>query len=189
MIALLLALLLTPHLVIVDTGYSGTDPTIAVHAVRGDGSDEHGHGTRMADAARNACPDCRITVLDVTTDGLAAHNQIAAALELAVTLHADAVAVPFAYPERPYDTTVERIAAVAAVLPVSAAAGNSATTVPHWPAAVDGVAAVGSGRPLSNTGPWVDVVHPATSTSEASVLHAVEVAQTAPPRHYVRPRS
>lgn len=170
-----------PHLVIVDTGYAGRDDSIEVVVTEwGDGADPQGHGTLMADWARRACRVCRITVLDVTGATPTRASALAGATTLAVELGADVIALPHAGRTVWPDALVDEVAAAAAVVPVAAAAGNGDTREPHWPAVIDGVIAVGSDYP-SNHGPWVDVVLPVSSTSKASVLHAVRLLTAPPP--------
>jgi hypothetical protein len=147
----------------------------------GDGrTDPHGHGTNTAltvaaaaDDGRGStgsCPRCRILPIRVLdAQGVGTSTAVAQGIRLAVEMGAHVINVSaggtrsggsFAYE----DAVVAE--AAAARVPILASAGNEGTSVPQYPAAMDGVIAVagvtetGARAPYSNHGSWVDVAAP-----------------------------
>jgi len=140
-----------------------------------------GHGTFVAGLVLRVCPDARIVfrrVLDQA--GLCDEVQLATALD-ALT-HAqegppDVVLIPaggYTLTDRISPILAESLAAVPDSAVVVAAAGNAGIEGrPFWPAAADGVVAVGAltqrgqPAPFSNRGAWIDAAAVGTDLESA----------------------
>lgn len=171
---------------VLDSGVDGGHPDLAGRLVPGrnvvagndDTTDHAGHGTNMAGiigAATNnglgmagvAWAAKIMPVKVAKPSGTATDVDLAAGMVWAVDHGADVISISFSAPIKD-QTALQRgvdYATVRDVL-VVAAAGNSGSGVPEFPAACRGVVAVGAtdaaGRrtPFSNYGGWVDVNAP-----------------------------
>ena len=160
---------------VVDTG---VDPAAAGPAGRvlpgadlvepGDGTrDPSGHGTAVAAAVLERCPNCTILPVRVlSARGAAPWSRVAAGIVRAVDLGARVVNVSVAGPEGSAELRAAVAYAAERDVLVVAAAGNAGSTRPAYPAAyagVVGVAASGATGLLhdwSSRGGWVDLAAP-----------------------------
>ena len=170
---------------VVDSGVDPTHPDLAGRLVPGtdivnhdnDTADERGHGTRMAGiiaAATNnhlgiagvAWAGKIMPVKVAGPTGAAMDRDVAAGIIWAADHGAKVISLSLGAPGE--DAVLQRAVdyATARDVLLVAAAGNSGSSVPEYPAAARGVLAVGStdatGRraAFSNYGPWVDVNGP-----------------------------
>lgn len=174
-----------PIVATVDTGVNAQFPDLRGVVVPGwnlaennaDTSDVAGHGTDVALViaanANNhygiagACPMCRVMPVKISLDRTAKPPIIAAGIRWAVDHGARIVVVSIVHTglvdptEQP---AVDYATAHGAV--VVASAGNDGGTEPHYPAALDGVVAVGASDasdqlyPWATHGTWVDLTAP-----------------------------
>jgi len=174
-----------PVIATVDTGVDAKFPDLRGVVVPGwnlvendeDTSDTAAHGTDVAIViaanANNgygiagACPMCRVMPVKVSLDRTARPAVIAQGIRWAVDHGARIVVVSIVHTgvvdpaEQP---AVDYAVAHGAV--VIASAGNSSGTTPHYPAALDGVVAVGASDvsdqlyPWATHGPWVELTAP-----------------------------
>jgi subtilase family protein len=170
---------------VLDSGVDASHPDLAGRVVPGrnvvdsndDTTDERGHGTNMAGivgaATNNALGVAGVAwaakIMPVKVSypsGAASDTNVAAGIVWAVDHGADVISISLSAPVD--DNVLQRgvdYATIHDVL-VVAAAGNSRSDIPEFPAASRDVVAVGatdaSGRrtPFSNFGPWVDVNAP-----------------------------
>lgn len=145
-----------------------------------------GHGTFIAGVIEQLAPGCTIHVHRVLTPfGMAAEDEVADAISAAVagTLAGcgsvpDIINLSLGGPvmEHPFKLAAAVSAAVAKGIVVVASAGNSGTCTPQYPAALDGVVAVGAlgpdgPAPWTNYGGWVDACAPGTHLVSAFFSH------------------
>ncbi len=146
----------------IDVGFHGTFCAGLASASTDDGVGIAGAGWR-----------CRLMPLKVSTpDSGIGIGAVAAAVQYAADHHASVLSMSFGAPDEPgvapFFQALVDIALAADVVCV-AAAGNDGVDTPIYPAACDGVLAVGAtdfdaGRAsFSNWGPWVDVAAPGAS--------------------------
>jgi serine protease len=170
---------------VLDTGVDFDHPDLAGRVIasqRFDGLagaafDGHGHGTHVAGTVAaldnevgvvGVAPQVDLIVGKVLTDaGVGTWADVVAGIDWAVASGADVINLSLGSLEPP-PTAVQGAcdAAVAAGVIVVAAAGNSNTDAPHYPAVYPSVIAVGATGPLlqrasfSNFGAWVDLAAP-----------------------------
>ena len=166
---------------VVDTGVSPV-PGLAGRLLPGydfvngdaDTTDDNGHGTLAAGviAAAGAdrtgiCAKCRILPVKVLgPKGSGSYTDIAKGIRYAADRHATIISLSLGGAE---DSSLLRDAVAYAAgrgSLVIAAAGNTGTSAPHYPAAIPAVLAVGgitptgARYPWSNYGSWVDITAP-----------------------------
>jgi thermitase len=174
---------------IVDTGIDYTHPDLSGKVTLGPdyGSndsnpmDTQGHGTHVAGiagakanngiGAAGVCPGCQLMAVKVFPDGSssASHFAIAQGITWAADNGADVINLSLGGTSS--SSTMQSAVDYAWQhgVVVVAAAGNSATSVPHYPGAYTNVIAVGSTTSsdtlssFSNYGSWVDVTAPGSS--------------------------
>lgn len=142
----------------------------------GDGQidEAFGHGTFVAGVVRQVAPNAKIMPLRVLDDdGQAYDYDVAEAIMHAIAHGADIINLSLVTQENAQVIEYAVSEAANAGILVVAAAGNSATTAPQYPAAsacAIAVASVGPGGYVSsfaNFGPWVDVVAPGEKIASA----------------------
>uniref|UniRef100_A0A7C1K1K8 Peptidase S8 n=1 Tax=Caldilinea aerophila TaxID=133453 RepID=A0A7C1K1K8_9CHLR len=170
---------------ILDTGVNLNHPEFTGRLLPGydfinednDPSDDHGHGTHVAGIAAAAlnnatgaagiCPDCAILPVKVLDSGnKGTWGTVAAGIYYAVDQGARVINLSLGASVS--SKTLERAIQYAEEhdVIVVAAAGNSASTMPFYPAALPYVIAVGATTdqdvlwPLSNTGEYIDLTAP-----------------------------
>ncbi|MGH9249620.1 MAG: S8 family serine peptidase, partial [Acidimicrobiales bacterium] len=148
-------------------------------------ADDHGHGTMVAGIAgartNNAAGVAGVTwsgrimpvkVLDASGTGTDA--DVAAGIVWAADHGAQIINLSLGAPGASKTLQAAIDHARARNIVVVAAAGNEASDVPHWPAAADGVVAVGATTAsgdlagFSNYGSWVDVVAPGVNITSTA---------------------
>ena len=154
-----------PVVAVLDTGVSLDGRVLAgIDLVAGDADthDANGHGTAVAASVASACPSCRILPVRVLSDrGSAPWARVAAGIVWAVDHGARVVNVSIAGPGGSEALRQAVAYAAAHGTVVVAAAGNTASDEPQYPAAYPGVLAVGAaGSDWSARGSWVDVELP-----------------------------
>ena len=180
-----------PIIAVVDTGVDATHPDLdgrvlpGIDLVNGDddATDDHGHGTHVAGimaatgndgiGGAGVCWGCRVLpvkALDATGSG--AYSTLAAGITWATDQGAEVINLSLGGSQ---DSNTLRAAIAYAQehgAVVVAAAGNSGGSTPFYPAAFDGVIAVGAEKAdngryeFSDYGPaWVDVAAPGCSES------------------------
>ncbi len=180
---------------IVDTGVDYTHPELAGRVVLGpdladgdeDPVDTHGHGTAVAALAAaaddgegivGACPRCTVLAVKVAPGDSGEITKFASAAGIvwAADNGADVINLSFGGTD-PDDVQRDAIAyAQARGAVVVASAGNHGSRAVQFPAAYEGVVAVGasdrSDRPTSLTsyGPWVDLAAPGVTLLAPSLL-------------------
>jgi thermitase len=174
---------------IVDTGIDYTHPDLSGKVTLGydygssdsDPKDTQGHGTHVAGIAAakagngigsaGVCPSCQLMAVKVFPDGSSSASSFAVAqgITWAVDHGADVINLSLGGTGA---STVQRTAvdyAWSRGVVVVAAAGNSATSTQHFPAAFPNAIAVGSTTSadalssFSNFGAWVDLTAPGSS--------------------------
>src|SRR5688572_28151941 len=131
-----------PVVAVLDTGVSLEGVLAGTDLVDGDAdaSDANGHGSAVAASVLAACPSCRILPVRVLSDrGAAPWSRVAAGIVWAVDHGARVVNLSIAGPggSRALRQAVAYAAAHGTV--VVAAAGNTASDEPQYPAAYPGV--------------------------------------------------
>jgi subtilisin family serine protease len=188
----------TAPIAILDTGVNGDVPELGGRIVdpfdalsgSGDGSDLDGHGTEVAGIAAGSpgliagvSPSSPIMPVRIFNRlGESSTQAVLAGIHWAVDHGAAAIVISGDTPES--DASASDLAALARATTdafnrgslVVASAGNEGTTQADIPAALPHVLTVGASdlqqnrATFSNTGPWVDVVSPATSLVAPSPL-------------------
>lgn len=176
---------------VVDTGVTAT-PDLAGRVLPGhdfvnndaDPRDDSGHGTMAAEVAAAAgynktgiagvCWSCRILPVKVLgKDGSGSYSDIAEGIRYAADQGANVINLSLSGTD---DSQLLRDAVAYAAGKgslVLAAAGNDGSSVPHFPAAIPSVIAVGGETstgtryPWSDYGSWVDVTAPGCNPSPA----------------------
>ncbi len=169
---------------VVDTGLNMEHPEFAGRYVPGydfindddDPTDDHGHGTHVSGiiaAALNGvgtagvCPNCRIMPLKaLNANNAGSWSTVAQGILFAVDQGAKVVNLSLGATVSSYTLEAAIDYAAEHDVVVVAAAGNSASSTPYYPAAIDYVVAVSATDkddllwPLSNTGTHIDVSAP-----------------------------
>ena len=176
---------------VVDTGVT-TTPDLAGRVLPGhdfvnrddDPRDDSGHGTMAAEVAAangyngagiaGVCWACRILPVKVLgRDGSGSYSDIAEGIRYAADRGANVINLSLSGTD---DSRLLRDAVAYATAKgslVLAAAGNDGSSVPHFPAAIAAVVAVGGETstgtryPWSDYGSWVDVTAPGCNPSQA----------------------
>jgi len=158
---------------ILDTGVAGDDPELddmivaRVNFTADPSTDDlYGHGTHMAGTVAAVAPDCRLMNIKVADDdGRCESSVVARGITSAVYHGADIVNVSLCTQGSPeLEEAVDYAWANGAV--VIAAAGNTGTSNPSYPACYENCIAVAGTdehdrlAALSNHGDWVDVAAP-----------------------------
>lgn len=154
-----------PVVAVLDTGVSLENRVLpGADLVDGDAdaTDANGHGTAVAAAVLDACRTCRILPVRVLSDeGAAPWSRVAAGIVWAVDSGARVVNVSIAGPDGSPALRDAVAYAVRKGAVVVAAAGNTGSAEPQFPAAYTDVLAVGAAASdWSSRGDWVDVALP-----------------------------
>lgn len=169
---------------VVDTGLNAAHPEFAGRIVEGydfvnfdaDPTDDHGHGTHVAGiiaAGANSvgmvgvCPTCKIMPVKALNAGNSGTwSTVARGILYAIEHDADVINLSLGASTGSETVRQAIVAAQEAGLIVVAAAGNSGSTAPHYPAAYPGVIGVSATDnndtlwPLSNRGENIDLAAP-----------------------------
>lgn len=173
---------------VLDTGVDGSHPELRGKLVAGydhvnrepDAADDNGHGTAVAgvvaaqtnnsDGVASFCWSCVIMPVKVlSADGSGTNSEVASGIVWAVDEGARILNLSLGGPKRSKAMELAVRYARDKGVVVIAAAGNSASTKPTYPAAFPGVLGVAASDEndrlysFSNSGPWVPLAAPGTN--------------------------
>ena len=178
-----------PVIALIDTGISSGLEAVHYSVMGDDGTDNHGHGTRMAEIISGICPDAQIISIKATDDsGVGSTSSLYAAIQLAIELNVDIINLSV-YGLRSSENSMLGTAiqtAVTSGITVVGAAGNSGRDasgyIPGYISSAVIVGSVNEGGTLasfSNFGETVDYYVVSGSTSEAAATVSALMAADA----------
>ncbi len=165
---------------VIDTGSNVANEKYSV--IGDDVSDQHGHGTNIANYILSETDDAYIiSIKAIGSDGMGNVSDICAAITMAQSMKVDVILMALSVKDNgDYDAFKEIVkdARASGITVIASAGNNNADASSYLPAGIDGVITVGAITTdgfkyfSSNYGPCVNYYVPATSTSQASALFA-----------------
>lgn len=170
----------TTKIAVIDTGSDVANEKYSV--IGDDASDDHGHGTSIANYILSQTDDAYIiSIKAIGSDGTGNVSDICAAVAMAQSMDVDVILMALSVKNNgEYDAFVNLVndAASSGIVVIASAGNNNTDASSYLPAGISGVITVGAitedgyKYSSSNYGDCVDYYVTATSTSEASALFA-----------------
>ena len=171
-----------PVIALIDTGVNNNPAVIESVSVIGDSvSDDHGHGTAMADLIYSRNKDAKIlSIKALGADGTGDASALYAAIEYAISRKVSIINLSLSAPKKAENAAVASAVqdALEAGIKVVAAAGNNGQNAAFFvPGSFDGVITIGAAdetglrRDDSNYGNCVEYNVIAESTSDAAAIY------------------